>query len=88
MSAGVVDLKQATDEELKFLDRVFAAATFTVKPGGYYDAGTEVKLIEIVYLLSSGQPCALVVGVKDGRRDEEISSFDEFDITWPDEIDP
>ncbi len=79
---SIYERKQASDEELKFLDRIFASAIFTVKPDGYYDDGTRVRFIQCMYLIGNNVPCALVCGLRGGKEDEEISSFDEFVITW------
>lgn len=71
--------------ECEAVERLFATATFTAKAGEWFDAGTTPKLLNAMYLLVSGQPCGLFEGLRGGKPDEEICSFSEFTVTWPDE---
>lgn len=44
----------------------------------WYDAGTEVELIDDYRLEDTPMDCGLFRGLRDGKTDEEVCSFDEF----------
>ncbi len=49
---------------------------YFAKKDSWFDEGSEAKLIAIIYKTTSG----LFRGIKNGEEDEEICTFDEFDI--------
>lgn len=55
-----------------------------VSKGEWFDAGTEVELIDD-YRLDAGRPmpCGLFRGLRNGTIDEEMCGFDEFEIIAP-----
>jgi hypothetical protein len=53
---------------------------FIAKPDTWYDAGTEVKLVEWICKLADETDYGLFEGVHDGRMDGETCGYDEFDI--------
>jgi len=56
---------------------------YKAKPDTWFDAGTTVELIDDYRDSKPGKPfgkCGLFRGYKDGKLDEEICPFDEFEI--------
>ncbi len=57
---------------------------YTVKPQNdpsepWFDAGTEAKLIDDYRLEKTPIDCGLFEGTKDGKIDQEVCPFDEFE---------
>lgn len=59
---------------------------YVAKPDEWFDEGTEVKLIDdyradsSMYFGGPSMNAGLFEGLKDGKVDQEVCSFDEFDI--------
>jgi len=59
---------------------------YIAKPDEWFDVGTEVQLIDdyrassAMYFGGPEMNAGLFEGLKDGKIDQEVCSFDEFDI--------
>lgn len=62
---------------------------YIAKPDTWFDDGTEAKLIEYLYTSSKqwidgeeypGCDCGLFEGICEGKIDQEICGYDEFEI--------
>lgn len=54
---------------------------FIAKPGGWFDKGVEVKLLQSFHSHGDDLGFALFAGMRNGEEDEEICVFDEFDVS-------
>ncbi len=55
------------------------ANSYIAKPNEWFDEGTVVELVDD-YRPGLGGNCGLFRGIRNGTMDEEVCTFDEFEI--------